>query len=736
MTKPFTYASREEIAVVLNTIEGTIPTDLMGHVYINSPCGTVNNPPPQPEDQPDGKHNSEYGEMLFNGDAMLFRFDMNEPGKLSVQSSLLKTPCYYADYATRYGTSYHAEGKYFRGMGLARTSEYLGSRNQLNTALNLFKFASDEHTRVTVNFDAGRFYEVDASTMILKTPIGTNEEWLSEFPPALEYTFPLTLSTAHPSFDPVTKELFTVNYGKSASNLAFEARTLTQGILHEKELVEAYIKKLYDDLEKRKLKGCAVPGFILELLSFLSSNKPAKNTDGTLEPFDVDGALQNAEQNYRDVFGMENVVYLLRWTGTGKLDKWRVVDKNGQNLYIAQCMHQTNFSKDYIVLVDSSVKFTLDIMFSVPFPNQPWLDELLRWITSKTMLPETPLYIINRASLQTGVETVTAQSFTAPLETVHYSMDYDNPNNHITLHTSHNTASCAAEWIRPYDTLAIDRTQAAYKNTVGLMTCGEMDIGRIGKFVVDGETGIIIEQFIVHSKGFEGDIVQNVKAHTWAVGLNTYRDILSADKVVPRIRKNYWQSYGLDKRMLTHFIWSLYYDYKNRIIDADKLLDYTKQGVPFCLLRQDTDTMKIDEDYWLFTMNENLRSLQFVPRNRANGIPEGVDVDMDGYILCTMVIGPPNLPPDINDYRREVWLFDAAALHKGPVCKLAHPSLQFAFTIHSAWSPDCASSPTTYHVPVKPDYDWVINKFSNIEKKAWMEQFMTEHVYPNFDKTV
>jgi carotenoid cleavage dioxygenase-like enzyme len=39
--------------------------------------------------------------MLFNGDAMLFRFDLDKPGRVGVKSSLLKAPCYYADYASR-----------------------------------------------------------------------------------------------------------------------------------------------------------------------------------------------------------------------------------------------------------------------------------------------------------------------------------------------------------------------------------------------------------------------------------------------------------------------------------------------------------------------------------------------------------------------------------------------------------------------------------------------------------
>ena len=92
-TRPFTFASRNEIEVTLNLIDGTIPNDLSGFVLLNSPAGTVNNETPIPEYRPDGSYNPEYGQMIFNGDGMVFRFGMETPGQISVKSKLLKTPC-------------------------------------------------------------------------------------------------------------------------------------------------------------------------------------------------------------------------------------------------------------------------------------------------------------------------------------------------------------------------------------------------------------------------------------------------------------------------------------------------------------------------------------------------------------------------------------------------------------------------------------------------------------------
>lgn len=664
--KSFTYASRKEISIdALACYEGKIPTDIYGHVFMNSPVGTVNSETPIKAKFKNGANNSEYGQPIFNGDGMVFRFDL-ENGKVAVKSGLLKTPCYYADEATKYGTTYFKEGLYFKGKGIARTSFKLGSRNQVNTSLTAFKFNKNEHTRITANFDAGRPFEINPETLQIKTAVGENREWLDEFKGIFQQTFPLFQSTAHPSFDPETGEYFIVNFTKSMTNL---------------------LLKIVD---------------------------------------------------VKNWFGPTNSVKLLRWDGKGSLKKWRVVDEKGKNIIIYQTMHQTNYSKNYIILVDSSLKFALNIMFNVPFRKSKWIDKIIRRLLRRANLPETPLYIIKRSDLKEDKNTVKATKVMVNLETVHYSVDYKDENDQITIHTAHNTASCAAEWIRPHDTLKALRGRNVFKNTVGLITTGEMDIGRIGKIIIDGTTGNTPTVCTVYAKGFTGDKVpakDQLKSHTWAVGLNTYRNISSADENVNEIKYNFWQSYGLDPRMLTNFIFDLYSNYRNRIISTKELLNYTEEGVPFCLFRQDTTSMKIDEDFWIFEMNQNLRSLQFIPRKRQEDEKVPIHEQLDGYIFCTMINGDNNFLKAEDEYSREIWIFDAAKLKEGPICKLGHEDLQFAFTIHSVWTPDCKNQDTEYNVNVKEDYDWVINRFKNKAKKKKMRTFLQNEVYPHFTKS-
>lgn len=157
-------ASRNELTnLKLNIIEGTLPKDLRGHVFIIAPVNYVDtNGMPSPDGKP-----------ILNGDGMIYRYDFDRPGEARVTSRLVKSPCYYADKATREQTKY---AKYkFGNHGLMRFSLSLGFRNLLNTGLVPMKF-SDSGAAMLVTYDAGRPYEIDTETLQVVTPVGSNQE--------------------------------------------------------------------------------------------------------------------------------------------------------------------------------------------------------------------------------------------------------------------------------------------------------------------------------------------------------------------------------------------------------------------------------------------------------------------------------------------------------------------------------------------------------------------------------
>lgn len=728
----FTYASRQEIDVELECFEGVIPSDLSGYVFINSPVGTVNYETPIPREHSDGSWNPDFGQQIFNGDGMILRFDCNTAGKIRLKTGLMRTPCFYADYNSRIGTEYNDEKLRFDSHGLSRISGKLGTRNQVNTSINGFKFGEGQSPRLTANFDAGRPFEFDPVSLEVITPIGYNREWSAEFPRKMDEVFEMFQSSAHPSFDPITQEYFTVCFLKSAANLAFSEKW--QQILDAKwDDTKDFVIGKFDDFYKNVLEGLNIKeGSFFDVLGDFMNYLKEQREDPELPNYSKEqmkALLFKDNSDDKDLFGMQNAVKLLRWIGTGNLDSWNLIDEDGNNIVINQTMHQTSLSKDYIVLMDTSIKFSLDIIENRFGTHNAWLNQMIRWITSKTIEPNTPMYLVRRADLVAETKNVVARKITIDLEISHFSVEYDNPSDIITMYASHNSALCAAEWVRHFDTLAIN-DEPVHDNTIGLMICGEMDISRVGKWQIDAQNATIKDSKVVYQKGFEGNDVKNLTtAHTWAVGLSTFRHIVSSRTVTHKIPYIFWQFYGLDYRMLTNFIKELYGDYEHRIIPVDDLLEYNREGVPFCLSRQNMETMEF-EDWYNFKMNQNLRSLQFVPRKTTSATPSIAEEALDGYILCTLVNGNEDFSGD--EYSREVWIFDAKNLKKGPLCKLHHPEMQFAFTIHSIWIESCQPSPRDYVVDVIEDYLEVLQTFKDEKFKYEIIAFMENAVFPYY----
>jgi hypothetical protein len=52
----------------------------------------------------------------------------------------------------------------------------------------------------------------------------------------------------------------------------------------------------------------------------------------------------------------------------------------------------------------------------------------------------------------------------------------------------------------------------------------------------------------------------------------------------------------------------------------------------------------------------------------------------------------------------EFWIFDAANLAQGPLCRLTHPDLDLGFTLHTTWMDAIAKRTATYRIPVRDDF--------------------------------
>jgi carotenoid cleavage dioxygenase-like enzyme len=704
--KALLLTTRNEVDGTLELIEGTVPDELNGTFYVMYPVGSVNSGGlPFPEKYADGSYNREYGTPIMNGDGMLLAVNFNGSNLPQIKSRLMKTPCFYADYNSRVGTDQH-EFFGFSNFGISRMSLTLGARDEANTAAIPVKFGNT-NPFMLATYDVGRPFIIDPVNLVLTTPVGKNSEWVPGTPPMLPWAFPLVQTTAHPTFDPITQELFTVNYTRSSHSSAY---TITSRTVHHlknnrekfKERLADLCKDLVDENDSHKVRAR-----IKDFFTHLDHH--------------IDGAPK--EETTTETDGTS--VWLMRWKGDQHIEKWSLLDQDGELLQIEECMHQTSITRDYIILTDTAFKFSLDLLVNNPFPEMPMIDSFIRKHLATTMLPYTETYIVKRSELTPGGGTITAYKLQSPIpvETIHYSCDYENPNGQITLYGIHNAAVCVAEWVRTYDIAKI--TNDDVKNEViSLFAIGSMDLSRLGKWVIDTTTMAIDEtqstEYYAQGNVTDADIGPN----TWGIGLYTFRDMISPTKVVPKIKYLWFVTNGLDARLLTNFIFNLYENYPNRIVPTDDIINLTKQGLPFSLIRMNTQTMQ-PEDHYQCLKNIFIRSVHFIPRKTQT---EGIPYELDGYIFCTVQAGIPQANP--KSYESQYWAFDAANLSRGPLCKFKYDGLQFCFTLHSAWLEEALPLNTDYYINVEDDYNSVIN---NLIDKEIIQEFFDNYVYPSWN---
>jgi hypothetical protein len=424
---------------------------------------------------------------------------------------------------------------------------------------------------------------------------------------------------------------------------------------------------------------------------------------------------------------LKDEVYLLRWNGKQEpLKKWSVVDEQGKDIKIDECMHQTALTEDYIILSDSSFKFAADIIISNPFPEVPQIDRMLRRLLNKNTPVDTAIYLVRRADLQEQAKIVVAKKIVLPEDCVHFVANYKNSSDIIKLYAFNSNSVCVSEWIRPYDKLNYNG-KPVYPELIGTPATAGVDLNSISKYEISFEKGIVNRQDYRYTGGRGPGAIDG--PHTWSVSLFTYRDMISSDKIVEEVKNIFIFSAGLTTQRLTEFIFSLFKDIPDKIISTEELLKYTEAGVPQVLFRLETGSMEV-KDFFLCDFNTEFRSIQFVPARQER---EGDDYSMNGYILCVMMVGEDKRAnaPSTMQYERELWLFEAKDLAKGPVCKFTHPELSYTLTLHSAWVAEAIPFSTEYHVSVREDYGNPESFFPSVEKDC--PEFFEKYIYPHFE---
>jgi len=736
--------SREEFvdAIPLTIRDGQgnptkLPIDLKGHLYVVSPAGSPDSSTLKEDDQvvwvtKDG------WTPIFNGDGLVYRVSF-EQDTANLKTNLLKPPCYYADLAT----SNQANGNYyqdlaFENLGISRISlNRLGSRNQLNTAFLPFKLPDESSDRLLVTWDVGRPYEIDPETLEILNPVGQNDDWMSLLRKVPSYPFKQVMSSAHPVADPHTGEVFTVNIGKSIWTMLGLRRSLQKRWTENTADFSSTIKnsalpqdlqRLFSGLYKSFLKGLSffvwIAGIIEKICRFFG--------------------------------GGYDFVHLVAWDGK-KVDikgKWHLVLSKNRSIKIDQTIHQIGLTKKYIVLAETSFKFSMENL--LPYQRDVLATDLkilLADFLDYPQFPNTKLYIVKREDLSSAqvankfwnlfsrspsknIPKVIAKEVTIEPEFSHCLVDYDDADDRIVLYISHLAATDVAEYVRIFDRSAfddrdLDHQDDPYDNpdlTARLHQLsgnlvGPMDASRLGRWVINGVTGEIAE---------EPQLVSETEL-TWSTAFYAGLDPKATDKYTDI----FWNNWGCWSDTYTERNVAAYKNYPNSSLPWKEVLDIAYVGVPSSLchlkIREDDQgqtRIEIDEcNRHIFKKHQLGTSAQFIPRPNAKS-------QIDGYIICIVLTSDEFLSasqdPDWSQ-NSEIWIFDAQELSDGPMYKLSHPKLNIGFTTHTTWLAEAKSPAQTLNYNVKDDHEHLVQRLmkEKPEYAAKIRQIFDREIYPN-----
>ncbi len=752
---PFLFqGNRDEISnAVLTVLQGTIPQDLYGFVYLMTQCGTVNSGGYPFPKTINGEPNPEYGSPVLNGNGMIFRFDLSDPTSIKVSSKLVKTPSYYADEASRIGgparqnpafTHFH-----FNNAGISRMSVLLGAVNYANTAIIPVQFNNDSGPSLLATYDTGRPIKINPDSLDFVTPIGYNSEWMQGMPRFLQAPFPMFETTAHPSWDPLDKTLYGVNFSKSTET-EMSRSYLYQLLKMDKSGLESKLLTIARDFKVHKSSEKAIAS--IEALILSAAESKTKTGGGLFQR--IKAAFKKFAKSFlgkkiNSITQTIDEVLLVKFDGSGQLKTWKLVDEQGKTLVIYQCMHQTSVTRDHIVLMDSSFKFSFDLLINNPFPGNHELDEFLRLLTSKTILPSTQVWLVKKSDLIVSNDTVVARKVTGipidgltndpyggvPMECVHFSADYGEENNQITLYTAHNNATCLAEWIRVYDKNYFTDEPYDAAN-ISNYAVGQLSISSIGKYVINSNTNAFEPSKckVIRQEGnlppvnqLDGTPLTDVGPNTWGIGLYAYRDMISPTRVVDSIKQLYFVSFGSQPELLTKYIKELYEVVPNRQLSLEDILAYTECGIPQSIISIDTGQMTITSHYEI-PWGSYPMSIQFIPCKIPNA---SRPLEKDGYIWVTVKV----LVDDqgVKNYDSQIWIFSAWDIAQGPICKLGGTDFNFCTSLHITWMEEGSDINSGYMVDIENDFNQSIrDSFLDPVEHRQYQDFFEQYVYPNF----
>ena len=379
--------------------------------------------------------------------------------------------------------------------------------------------------------------------------------------------------------------------------------------------------------------------------------------------------------------GNPGFTHLVRWSRGGPLEHFQLIDDNGEPIVIEQCVHQVALTRNHVILQDSAFVVEMRQMAfdaaELLLPGLP-IRDLLGGSQMRAQRPTTVLYLIPRHALQprsggvaTAPATVQARRVEIPGESVHFFVQYDD-DEHLELIVPHTPTLDVSEWVHKGEVM-LDGSRAT-EEIAGMQIPCALTRGYLAVHTIDPYNGELLASRMTRSD------------ETWGLALGTH----AGNRQRRPIEAVFFNTSGFAPELVPQRVLKTYHDR----VDAAMMPIAT--GKEPRLLDFDVPTGEILS--YLCPHGWSLLSPTFVPRRDSTGGPR------DGYLVC-LAHAADTVPRQPGTSGEEIWIFDAADISIGPICRLGHPELDFAFTVHSSWVPQLRPSPRDYHVAMADDLD-------------------------------
>ncbi len=378
--------------------------------------------------------------------------------------------------------------------------------------------------------------------------------------------------------------------------------------------------------------------------------------------------------------GNDGLTHLIRGHARGHLEHFQLIDDNGDPVRVAQCVHQVAVTRNHVILQDSAFVVEMGQLAvdaaALLLPGMP-VRELFGSQT-EAQRPTTVLYLIRRDQLRprsggpsSDPTPVRCLRVEIPGESVHFFAQYDDDDK-LEIIIPHTPTLDVSEWVHEGE-LMLDGSRASHELSGMQIPCA-LTQGTLAVHTIDPRTGEHLASRLTRSD------------ETWGLALGCHAPVVGNG----RIETIFFNTSGFAPELVPQRILKTYED---RI---DAALMPIKTGKDPRLLSFDVATSTVTS--YLCPRGWSMLSPTFIPRRGSTG------GQRDGYLLC-LAHCADSVPRPHDTSGEEVWIFDAADITAGPLCRLGHPELDFAFTIHSTWVPELRPSPRDYRVSLKDDLD-------------------------------